>query len=132
VKEVKTVWYSEEIRVLGVDTLKSYLDSKYIQKTSYDRISEIIELQKRIYVLQQEIQKRENERNQIYNEQGRLRQNLGSLGSTPQEQNLRSKYITTMENQEKRLEQIKAEIEKTQAEIQAIDKSIEQKLQALV
>jgi len=132
VKEVKTVYYSENIRSLGVETLKSYLDSKYIQKTSYEKISEIIELQKKIYVLQQNVQKLENERNQIYNEQGRLRQNLGSLGSTPQEQNLRSKYISTMEGQEKRLEQIKAEIEKTQAEIQTIDRTIEQKLGALV
>jgi hypothetical protein len=131
VKEVKTVWYSEGIREMGTDTLRGYLDSKHIDKTAFSKISEIIELQRKIYALQQEMNELGNESAQIVTEQDRLRQNLGALGQSQQEAGMRGKYVSKLDAQEKRLDDINARVQKLQAEIASIDKNIEARLAAL-
>ena len=131
VKEVKTVWYSEGIREMGTDTLRSYLNSKHIDKTAYTKIAEIIELQRTIYARQQQQNDLGTESGQIVQEQDRLRKNLGALGQSQQEAGMRGKYVSKLETQEKRLDDIKAAVQKLQSEIASIDKSIEAKLAAL-
>ncbi len=131
VKEVKTVWYSEGIREMGTETLRGYLNSKHIDKTAYSKIAEIIELQRRIYALQQDMNDLGTESSQIVVEQDRLRKNLGALGQSQQEAGMRGKYVSKLETQEKRLDEIKAQVQKLQSEIQSMDKTIEAKLAAL-
>jgi len=131
VKEVKTVWYSEGIREMGTETLRGYLNSKHIDKTAFSKISEIIELQRKIYALQQQMNELATESNQIVQEQDRLRKNLGALGQSQQEAGMRGKYVSKLEMQEKRLDEIKSQIQKLQSEITSIDKTIEAKLSAL-
>ena len=131
VKEVKTVWYSEGIREMGTETLRGYLNSKHIDKTVHSKIAEIIELQRRIYALQQEMNELGQESGQIVQEQDRLRKNLGALGQSQQESGMRGKYVSKLESQEKRLDDIKAAVQKLQSEIASIDRTIEAKLAAL-
>jgi len=131
VKEVKTVWYSEGIREMGTETLRGYLNSKHIDKTAYSKIAEIIELQRRIFTLQQDIGRLSEEANSMVQEQDRLRKNLGALGPSQQEAAMRGKYVNKLEAQEKRLDEIKATVEKLHAEIASMDKNIEGKLAAM-
>jgi hypothetical protein len=131
VKEVKTVWYSEGIREMGTDTLRSYLNSKHIDKTAYSKIAEIIEMQRKIHALQQQTDDLANESAQIVEEQDRLRQNLGALGPSQQEAGMRGKYVSKLEAQETRIDDIKARVQKLQAEIASLDKTIEARLAAL-
>ena len=131
VKEVKTVWYSEGIREMGTETLRGYLNSKHIDKTAFSKISEIIELQRKIYTMQQQMNEITSESNGILQEQDRLRKNLGALGASQQEAGMRGKYVSKLEAQEKRLDENKAQLQKLQSDINTIDKSIEAKLAAL-
>ena len=131
VKEVKTVWYSEGIREMGTETLKGYFNAKQIDKTAYSKIAEIIELQRKIHAIQQEMNELGHESAQIVQEQDRIRKQLGSLGQSQQEAGMRGKYVSKFETQEKRLDEIKAQVQKMQSEVQAIDKAIEAKLSAL-
>jgi len=73
----------------------------------------------------------ENERNQIYNEQSRLRSNLESLGSSTREEKLRIKYVDKMDAQEKRLEDIDENSKHDWKRIERLDREIEKKLGSL-
>jgi len=116
---------------MGTETLRGYLNAKQIDKTAYTKIAEIIELQRKIHAFQQDLDELGNESSQIVQEQDRLRKNLGALGQSQQEAGMRGKYVSKLETQEKRLDEIKAHIQKLQSEVQSIDKNIEAKLAAL-
>jgi chromosome segregation ATPase len=64
--------------------------------------NEIDELNNKIAIL-------EAEQNEIFRDQQRVRENLGRLGRTPEEANLRLRYIQQLEQQENRLGTLRAE-----------------------
>jgi hypothetical protein len=130
VKEVKTRYYHEEIRYLGVETIESYLKEKYIEKRDYNDVKEIIDLQKEINDLSNKINDLENERNRIYDEQRRLRDNIQALGSSHREEKLRTKYIDKMDAQEARLEKIDSENKSKRSRIEELEKKIDDKLES--
>jgi len=64
--------------------------------------NQIDELNKKIQTLDEQI-------NEIFRDQDRVRNNLGRLGRTPEEANLRQRYITQLEQQENQLGGLRAE-----------------------
>jgi predicted RNase H-like nuclease (RuvC/YqgF family) len=131
VRETIIRYYTEYIRDLGLETIKSYFNNNYISKKDYKDVKEIIDLQSEINKLRRKNDELENERNKIFNEQSRLRSNLESLGTSTREEKLRAKYVDKLDAQEKRLEDIDKEIQKNKDKIEKLDKDIEKLLKSL-
>jgi len=131
VREVITRTYSEYIRGLSIETLKSYVDKDYISKRDYKDVKEIIDLQTEINELNREINSLNTERSRTNEEQSRLRSNMNSLSGNTQEAKLRAKYVEKLDQQERRYEEIEALIKKHQATIKELDDEIEAKLKKM-
>jgi hypothetical protein len=131
VRELYVRYTSEYIKDVSFETLKYYYNNNYISKRDFKEIEDIIELQREINKLKKSNGNLENERNQIYNEQSRLRQNLESLGSTTREEKLRVKYVDKLDKQEQRLEDIKKKIEDNKEDIEKLEKKIDKILSSL-
>ena len=71
------------------------------------------------------------ERTRTNEEQTRLRSNLGALGGSNQEEKLRTKYVEKLDAQEKRFEEIEAQIKKNQEKVKEIDAKIEELLKKM-
>jgi hypothetical protein len=131
VREVTTRYYSEAIRTMGIETLKSYLNSNFINKRDFAEVKAVIDLQVEINRINKEIADLNTERSRITEEQGRLRSNLNALGSSTQEEKLRAKYIEKLDGQERRFEDIEALIKKDQEKIKDIEVQIEELLKKM-
>jgi hypothetical protein len=131
VREITTRFYSEYIRSLGVETLKYYLDNNYITKRDFKDVKDILDLQSEINKINADTNSLNSEKSRISEEQSRLRSNLGALGSTNQEEKLRSKYVEKLDLQEKRFEEIEKLLVKNQERIKEIDAKIEEMLKKM-
>ncbi len=86
--------------------------------------NEIDDLNKKIAVL-------EREQNEIFRDQERVRGNLQRLGQTPEEANLRLRYIRQLEQQENRLGALRAERARLEDARAAAQKQLDEMLQNL-
>jgi len=131
VREVTTRLYSEAIRTMGLETLKYYLNNNFINKRDFADVKAVIDLQIEINRINKEIADLNTERSRINEEQGRLRSNMNALGRSTQEEKLRAKYIEKLDGQEKRFEDIEAQIKKDQEKIKEIEVQIEELLKKM-
>jgi hypothetical protein len=131
VREITTRVYSEYIRSCGIETLQYYLNNNYITKRNFADVKAIIDLQQEINRINQEINSLNTERTRTNEEQTRLRNNLGALGGTNQEEKLRTKYVEKLDAQEKRFEEIEVQIKKDQERVKEIDVKIEELLKKM-
>ena len=69
----------------------------------------IVEKKAEINDLNNKIKAREQEQNEIFRDQDRVRNNLSRLGRTPEEAQLRQRYIRQLERQETRIGALRAE-----------------------
>ncbi len=86
--------------------------------------NEIDDFNKKIAVL-------EAEQNEIFRDQQRLRDNLNRLGGTPEEANLRLRYVRQLEQQETRIGGLRAERAKLEDARAAAQKELDAMLQSL-
>jgi len=128
VKMGRTISYSEYLRDMTVESLEWFYNEKHINKRTFEFIKELIDLRSEIEELNNRIDELEEEKTNIYNEQGRIRENLGALTKSGKEEALRNKYVAQLENQENTLAEIDAEKKKIEKQIQAIEKKIDAKL----
>ena len=131
VRELMTRFYSEEIRTQDMSTIKYYLDNNQISKRDFKDVKDILDVNIMINDLRRQNNDLLNERGRIQEEQARLRSNMNSLGSSNQEQKLRSKYVEKLDVQEKRFEEILETIEKNEVRIKELEKKIDEMLMAL-
>jgi septal ring factor EnvC (AmiA/AmiB activator) len=64
----------------------------------------------------------------LFTDQQRLRENLGKLGDSSEEKGLRRRYVSELESQENRIEDIRAERSKLESEL----RRLQQELDAMV
>jgi hypothetical protein len=86
--------------------------------------NQIDELNKKIQALDQQI-------NGIFRDQDRVRNNLGRLGRTPEEANLRQRYIRQLEQQENQLGALRAERARLEDARAAAQKELDEMIQNL-
>ncbi|MGH9787806.1 MAG: carboxypeptidase regulatory-like domain-containing protein [Candidatus Acidiferrales bacterium] len=79
----------------------------------------------------QQIARLEAEQNEIFRDQQRVRDNLNRLGGTPEEANLRLRYIRQMEQQETRIGSLRAERAKIEDARAAAQKELDAMLESL-
>jgi hypothetical protein len=75
--------------------------------------------------------KLEEERNQMAEEQARIRENIAVLGDSTQESSLREKYVKKFSIQEERFEKITEDIKQLEEKVKVMNKEIEEKMNKL-
>ncbi len=81
--------------------------------------------------LNQRIAALNNEQQEIFRDQERVRENLRRLGRTPEEASLRQRYIRQLEEQENRLGSLRAERSRLEDQRAAAQRELDQMLQNL-
>ncbi|NVM04180.1 MAG: hypothetical protein HWN67_17745, partial [Candidatus Helarchaeota archaeon] len=97
--------------------IEAWYELKLIDDKQKEFLMKIWKATTKLSDLRAEIQSLENDKNNISNDQNRLRQNIKVLKTSHGERQLREKYIKKLEDQEEILEKIEAEIEKLQNEV---------------
>jgi hypothetical protein len=110
------------------DQIELWLEERTIDPDVEGVLRQIVAKRGEVDVVRREIQSRESEQANIFNDQGRLRENLGKLGDSSEEKGLRRRYVAELEKQENRLDAIRAE----RAKLEADWRKLQEELDALV
>jgi hypothetical protein len=113
------------------DTLKVWVDARYIDEPTLLALEEMVKLSERSRSLAQKIQRREEEQKKIFANQERVRKNLAALGSGPDERTLRERYVAELGKEEDRLKELHDLVEKLKEQKDAAAKELRDKLHEL-
>jgi hypothetical protein len=97
------------IRNVTPEQITLWIRQKAIDADIERALQRIVAKKNTIAGLQKKIEDLDKEQNEIFKDQQRVRKNLGRLGRTPEEANLRLRYIRQLEEQEDRLGVLRAE-----------------------
>jgi hypothetical protein len=113
-----------QLRSLSDDQIALFLRQKYIDEATRAVLKKIVDLQAQIRDLQRENAELRTERDRIFKDQQRLRENLKSLGEGDMERNLRSRYITQWDRQEDRLQALRKSLEANHAKLRKLENEL--------
>ena len=108
-----------------------YVKQKFINEKLETQLKEIAELIQDLNQKQKKQSKLDEERDQMSDEQSRLRENISVLGEDTQSITLKERYVKKLNDQESRFEKISVEAKKLNKEIDSLNKTIENKLNKL-
>ena len=86
-----------------------WLDQKHVDPRTEAALRRVVEAQQRVFGVDGQLARLEEERTRIGQEQQRIRDNLAALGDRPSEKELRERFVRTLTGQEDRLEAIGVE-----------------------
>lgn len=92
------------LRNLSRENLVLYLSKSYLTRAQEAQLRPLVDLAESYQKLSHKMAQTNQEINRIQNDQGRLRENLKSLGSSADENRLRSRYVEKLEAQENDVE----------------------------
>ncbi|HEX8821144.1 MAG TPA: hypothetical protein VF794_14540 [Archangium sp.] len=121
-------WYFSNT---GLDEVRFFLDSGYIDERVAQGVREVISIREKVARLDQEEQRLNNERARLFKDQERIRSNIESLKSGASQRELSERFVTKLNEQEDRLEAIARELERVEREKREAQQEVDRKLQAL-
>jgi hypothetical protein len=131
VKERRTTHQSVQVGNLTPQEIHLYFQSKYITEETRRQLEAIAAAKAEIAELDRKIQDAQKNRDAIFKDQERLRQNLASLRDTAEERSLRSRYIKQMETQENQLGEIDSALKTLQSQREDKQKQMEMMIGSL-
>lgn len=121
----------EAIRKLSYRTLSEYLQDKLIDRSFYDRLKAILDLYQQLQQHQDEITKRQQQRERLATELRLGAEKLQPLGRDGSEGELRKRYVAKMQEMEDTSELLAQEIHTLETNNTTIQQTIHAQLQAL-
>jgi hypothetical protein len=121
-------WYFSNT---GLDEVRFFLDSGYIDERVAQGVREVITLRDRVAEFDQKEQRLNNERTKLFKDQERIRANIDSLKSGASQRELSERFVAKLGEQEDRLEAIARELERVEREKHEAQEEVNRKLQAL-
>jgi hypothetical protein len=128
VKEIRDVWESISVSNLTPDNILIFARQKYLNDKTLKQMEKIVAAKAELARIETGLKAIDKERQQIFGDQKRLRENLHGLGQTSEEKGLRSRYIQLLDSQETRL----GEIERQEESLQARQKTQRKALETLI
>jgi len=128
VKEIRDVWESISVSNLTPDNILIFARQKYLDDKTLKQMEKIVAAKAELARIETGLKAIDKERQQIFGDQKRLRENLHGLGRTSEEKGLRSRYIQLLDSQETRL----GEIERQEESLQAQQKTRRKALETLI
>jgi hypothetical protein len=113
------------------ETLKLWIENKYIDKKTLRTLEGIVNLTEQITQIKRDIESLMQEIEAIFNNQERLRQNLQALGTTQDERSLRERYLNSLAKEEDQLAQNQAEIQSLKAQKDTCEKNLQVQINSI-
>jgi hypothetical protein len=108
-----------------------YIERNFIDNKMESELKELANVIGNLNDTNDKKNKLEEERNQMSDEQSRIRENIKALGKSTQESALREKYVKKFSVQEERFEKITAEIKEFEKKVKVMNKEIEERMDKL-
>src|SRR5262249_16140544 len=105
-----------QVSDLDNDRIALFIKQQTITPEMADALHKIIEQKAVVARLESEMENRQNDINRIVDDQGRLRENMKALRGGAEEKALLQRYTHQLDEQETRLESLRKEIQKSEAE----------------
>jgi hypothetical protein len=105
-----------------------WLEERSIDPEIERVLGQVVAKRDEIESVRREMQSYDSEQASLFNDQQRLRENLGKLGDSSEEKGLRRRYVAELEKQENRLEAIRSE----RARLEASLRKLQEELDAMV
>ncbi len=121
----------EEVRRLDMRRLQQYLDGRWLDRETFNQLSEVLDSLGFIQAARQEQSKLDGERKTIHEREGQLRENLNALKGTGEEGQLRNRMLRQLEASENRLEEIATRHAELEHQITESEARIEALIEAL-
>ncbi len=128
VREARPIATSYALTNINGDLVALFVRQKSITPEIQAALEKIIAQKNRVAELQDEVDKRANERQQIFDDQQRLRENLKVLKGTPEEKALTERYVQQLNDEETRL----GTLQKESADYSAQRDKAQQDLDAMI
>lgn len=116
---------------LSRDQVATWVQSRYIDAQTERALSEIVEKNERVAAIDRDVLVHEREIAVIHQNQARVRENLGALGQSRDEQKLRERYVGELSRDEDRLAALSAAIATGRAQREQADGELRQKVSQL-
>lgn len=131
VRERRLVSRREEIRRQSAQGLRDWLKAGLLDTKTHNRLAELLNLWEQIAAHERRLAEIEQERQKVYKAQEQARGNMGALGASGKEGELRSSYVDKLRASEQQLDALAGEEKKLQAEIARLKEQIEAAIKAL-
>jgi chromosome segregation ATPase len=124
---------STSVAIGNVSTqdLELYLSRKMLSPEMEQALRKVLDVRAKIADVSRQIDDRKREASAIATDEDRIRKNLGSLGTTGSEQELRSRYVTQLGKNEDRLGVLKQEQAKLENDRNVLQAQLDQMIRAL-
>lgn len=120
-----------EISNVTDDQIALFLRQKSINAEVEAALRKIVEQKNRVAALDAEISRRNNEKQKIYDDQQRIRENLKALKGSPEERALTQRYTQQLADQETRLETLQKETQDFQTKRDQAQQELDTMIQSL-
>ncbi len=116
---------------LSYQSLQTYFDGKFLDKTTYAKLKELLDAWALIGRCQRDIQSQEQHRDRIYKAQEQTQKNMAVLSNSGEEGKLRGRYVQQLSQSEAELAEIDQAIARLQTEIEQTQTKIKQMIASL-
>jgi hypothetical protein len=116
---------------LSKDEVALWLQSRFIDELTMQRLSALVDLQREVAELARRVLQRETQVAEIFQNQERIRQNLGALGASADERGLRERYVAEMSADEDRLRELREEIRRDKTLKESLERDYRERLMTL-
>ncbi len=131
VQEKHVLAHRHALKDVQSPLLATWLDQKYLDAPTAARLKQVAEAAACANDLAAAVARLNAERDAIHKDQGRIRENLVSLGDKAGEKALRERFVAALDKQETRLEEIGRELKRLDAEGDAARARIDELLAGL-
>ena len=116
----------EELRNLTYQNLQRFLENRWLDRATFDRLSEMLEAFNSIQRAKADQEMFNTRRRSLYEQQEQLRANLTALNPTGQESSLRNRMLSQLEATQDQLEALDKRRDELEQEMTAAAKHVEQ------
>ncbi|MBE2233635.1 MAG: hypothetical protein IAE85_09085 [Anaerolinea sp.] len=131
VQERRLVSRREELRRQSAQGLAGYLKAGLLNTQTHNRLAELLGLWEQIAAHERRLTEIEQERQKLYSAQEQARNNMGVLGVSGAEGELRAAYVDKLRTCERQLDALTGEEARLKTEISRVQAEIDQKIKAL-
>ncbi|MFN8421638.1 MAG: hypothetical protein U0528_20685 [Anaerolineae bacterium] len=119
------VYKQEELINLNYQNLQRYLENKWLDRATFDQLTELLNTLGVIQRANEEIAKLNRDRTQVYEEQNQLRANITTLQTNDAEVGLRNRMLAQLTATQDRLDSIAARLSELEATIITAQKAVD-------
>jgi hypothetical protein len=132
VQERQLVSRRETVGQQSYEQLSRYLQAGLLEQEVHDTLVALLRLLEQIQEVDDELQKMEQQRQQLYATQEQIRQNLQALGTAGKEGALRNDYVERLARSEQELEALQAAAAAANERRAELEQGLEERLRTLL